>query len=158
MSCTNPEIEESQENVSFFSSLRHQHKDLRMFLLPPFPSLTVWCSGAAGAVRLWCSALAAVSRFRALFFREWWTPSNRHRRCTSLITFEFHPQNHICEVDSNHNHVRVGVTRSIWSSAQQKNGCTISNGSNWKLFTCGDVLRRKILLQAEYSEGPHSPF
>ena len=78
-------------------------------LLPSFPSLTLWYSGAADAVRLWYSALAAVSRFRALFFREWWTPSSRNRRCTSLITCELHSNHKItCELHSIHkNHLII---------------------------------------------------
>ena len=40
-----------------------------------------------GVLRFWL-ARAANSRFRALFLREWWTPSKRKRRCTSLIAWK----------------------------------------------------------------------
>ena len=49
--------------------------------------LLPWCWSHPGALRFWL-ARAANSRFRALFLREWWTPSKRKRRCTSLISWD----------------------------------------------------------------------
>ena len=156
MLCRNPTIEESQENSNKFFSLWHQQKDVISILLPSFPSLTLWYSGAAGAVRLWCSALAAVSRFRALFFREWWTPSSRNRRCTSLITCELHSNHKItCELHSIHkNHLIICPAEEFeWLHILS---AITANCSHVVTETCASRVVTQITAEAKQVTDKHS--